>query len=75
MAAQPKPLDIPPRARAAPAAFAHPDDETFGLGAVLSGTLGGQPPSTSKRAEPTRTGRPIQRLEGARDNHVDHTAA
>jgi LmbE family N-acetylglucosaminyl deacetylase len=36
MASRPKPLDLPPRARAALAVFAHPDDETFGLGAVLS---------------------------------------
>jgi N-acetylglucosamine malate deacetylase 2 len=33
---QAEPLDVPPRARAALAVFAHPDDETFGLGAVLS---------------------------------------
>jgi LmbE family N-acetylglucosaminyl deacetylase len=32
---QRKPLNLPPRARAALAVFAHPDDETFGLGAVL----------------------------------------
>jgi LmbE family N-acetylglucosaminyl deacetylase len=36
MTGQPKPLDLPPRARAALAVLAHPDDETFGLGAVLS---------------------------------------
>jgi LmbE family N-acetylglucosaminyl deacetylase len=36
MTGQPKPLDLPPRARDALAVFAHPDDETFGLGAVLS---------------------------------------
>ena len=36
MTGQPKALDLPPRARAALAVFAHPDDETFGLGAVLS---------------------------------------
>jgi LmbE family N-acetylglucosaminyl deacetylase len=35
MTGQPKQLDRPPRARAALAVFAHPDDETFGLGAVL----------------------------------------
>ena len=32
----PAPLDAPPRARAALAVYAHPDDETFGLGAVLA---------------------------------------
>jgi N-acetylglucosamine malate deacetylase 2 len=36
MTGQPQPPDLPPRARAALAVFAHPDDETFGLGAVLS---------------------------------------
>jgi LmbE family N-acetylglucosaminyl deacetylase len=36
MTSQPEPPDLPPRARAALAVFAHPDDETFGLGAVLS---------------------------------------
>src|SRR5918994_1692955 len=36
MTGQPEPLDLPPRARDALAVFAHPDDETFGLGAVLS---------------------------------------
>jgi LmbE family N-acetylglucosaminyl deacetylase len=36
LAGQPKPLDRPPRTRAALAVFAHPDDETFGLGAVLN---------------------------------------
>jgi LmbE family N-acetylglucosaminyl deacetylase len=36
MTGQPKALALPPRARAALAVFAHPDDETFGLGAVLN---------------------------------------
>lgn len=31
----PPSLDLPPRARSALAVYAHPDDETFGLGAVL----------------------------------------
>ena len=35
MTGQPEPPDLPPRARAALAVFAHSDDETFGLGAVL----------------------------------------
>jgi N-acetylglucosamine malate deacetylase 2 len=35
MTGRPESLDPPPRARAALAVFAHPDDETFALGAVL----------------------------------------
>ncbi|HEX2563405.1 MAG TPA: PIG-L family deacetylase, partial [Acidimicrobiales bacterium] len=33
---RPRPLDVPQRVGAALAVFAHPDDETFGLGAVLA---------------------------------------
>ena len=36
MTGQPDPPDLPPPPQAALAVFAHPDDETFGLGAVLS---------------------------------------
>ncbi len=36
MIRRPAPLDAPPRAGAALAVFAHPDDESFGLGAVLA---------------------------------------
>jgi N-acetylglucosamine malate deacetylase 2 len=41
----PPSLDLPPRARSALAVYAHPDDETFGLGAVLGALvdLGGRP--------------------------------
>ena len=36
MTRRPPPRDFPPGAGAAMAVFAHPDDETFGLGAVLT---------------------------------------
>ena len=36
MVRRPPPLDVPPRVGAALAVFAHPDDETFGLGALLA---------------------------------------